>query len=1001
MRRNLSGSLSLVILVTILIPLLLPMSLKAQDEADFIQTLIDGMSVEERVGQLFLVIFAGNDLSPESDVAQLIREYRVGGVVLLTDNGNFTNAEDTPRQVTELTNGLQALAFSQPLTGTTTSVPLFIAITQEGDGFPYSQITAGVTAVPNNMALGATWNVKNAEKIGEIMGRELGAMGINLLLGPSLDVLDNPRPGLKGDLGTRVFGGDPYWVGKFGQAYIRGVHIGSEGKVAVVAKHFPGHGGSDRRADEEVATVHKSLQELRKIELAPFFAVTQLKEDDPQAMADALMTSHIRYRGFHGNIRQLTRPISFDPQALQALMALPEFEPWRRGGGLMISDDLGVRAVRKYYDPQLQTFPQKRIAQEAFLAGNDLLMLSHFALTDNWPAQLENIKVTIQFFRDKYLSDRNFQARVDEALRRILRLKYRLYPDPSATLRTSFTLEAVQVDAENLAEVVGLGREVVFQVAQEAITLIYPGPEELTDRLPSPPLLDEDILIFTEDRQASDCAGCELFPFIEPDALRSTILRLYGPEAIGQVDPERIHGLTFSQLKQFLAEGAVSEVDVEGLVREADWLIFAMLDLNLEDYPNSDAVKSFLKLRPDVLPGKKVVVLAYNAPYYLDSTEISKLTAYYGIYSKVEPLIEASVRALFREFMPPGGSPVSIEGIKYNLISRTEPDPSQVIEVMAPDMLAKQEVTPTPIDLNVGDTLRVRTSVILDRNGHPVPDGTPAVFRLLYPAESVESPPHYVTTVNGVAETTITVERTGELHITVTSDPAQTSNTLKVITPGNEPATIATEVPTPTDTPEPTPTPTPTSTPTDTPIPIPTPTPTPTDTPTPTSTPTPTPTSTPEPTPTATPTETPPGEQESKAAGGQGGEGTRRRVDIGDFLLAVLGSIVVGGGSYLVQRKAVHSLSQRLRFFLWSVVGGLIGYSFYGLDLPGARLFRQLSPNWGAILMCLLFSVLPLGYVLGQQVASRKSQGSRGAREQGSKGAGEPETRFRGEGPGG
>jgi len=52
------------------------------------------------------------------------------------------------------------------------------------------------------------------------------------------------------------------------------VHIGSEGKVAVVAKHFPGHVGSDRRADEEVATVHKSLQELRKIELAPFFAVT-------------------------------------------------------------------------------------------------------------------------------------------------------------------------------------------------------------------------------------------------------------------------------------------------------------------------------------------------------------------------------------------------------------------------------------------------------------------------------------------------------------------------------------------------------------------------------------------------------------------------------------------------------------------------------------------------------------------------------------------------------
>jgi len=323
----------LAVLGAILVSLLLPISLGAQDEGDFIQVLMDGMSVEEKVGQLFLVTFAGSDSGLGSDAAELIMEYRVGGVVLLTDNGNFTNAENSPLQVANLTNSLQALASSQPLTGTTTFVPLFIAITQDGDGFPYTEITAGVTEAPNNMALGATWNVNNAEKIGEVVGRELGAMGLNMLLGPSLDVLDNPRPGLKGDLGTRVFGGDPYWVGEFGQAYIRGVHQGGEGRVAVVAKHFPGLGGSDRRADEEVATVQKSLQELRKIELAPFFAVTQLKEDDPQAMADALMTSHIRYRGFQGNIRQLTRPISFDPQALQALMALSEFEPWRSGGG--------------------------------------------------------------------------------------------------------------------------------------------------------------------------------------------------------------------------------------------------------------------------------------------------------------------------------------------------------------------------------------------------------------------------------------------------------------------------------------------------------------------------------------------------------------------------------------------------------------------------------------------------------------------------------------------
>ena len=60
-----------------------------------------------------------------------------------------------------------------------------------------------------------------------------------------------------------------------GQAYIQGVHEGSQGMVATVAKHFPGHGGSDRLPDKEVSTVDKSLRELRRIELPPFFCSDQ------------------------------------------------------------------------------------------------------------------------------------------------------------------------------------------------------------------------------------------------------------------------------------------------------------------------------------------------------------------------------------------------------------------------------------------------------------------------------------------------------------------------------------------------------------------------------------------------------------------------------------------------------------------------------------------------------------------------------------------------------
>jgi beta-N-acetylhexosaminidase len=779
--------------------LLLPVPVTAQAEDAFAQEIITRMSVEERVGQLFVVTFASSDIGPNSDIAQLILQYRVGGVVLLSSNGNFSNQGNTPLQVAQLTNGLQRLAYTagQQTTGPSGPapyIPLLIALDHEGDGYPYTRLTNGFTALPNNMALGATWDEANAQTVGQIVGRELSAVGVNVLFGSSLDVLSNPRPTLKGDLGTRVFGGDPYWVGKMGQAYIRGVHEGSEGRVATVAKHFPGHGDIDRRADEEVSTVPKSLQELRKIELAPFFTVTDLGSPEPAAITDAMMSSHTRYRGFQGNISQLTPPISFAAE-LQAILGLPEFEPWRKAGGVMVTDALGMPAVRKYYDPQLQSFPHKRVAQEAFLAGNDLLVLSQFALTDTWAEQFENIKSTIQFFRDKYVSDSKFQAQVDQSLARILRLKHKLYPE--------FSPEETQVDAGQLAGNIGQGYDQVSQIAEGAITPIYLGPEGL----PSSPQLGEKILIFTDDRQARDCYDCLPFSFIKPDALEKTILRLYGPEASERIEPAQIRSLTFSQLKEYLSTAGTGGPNeyVAPLIQEADWIIFAMLDVNLDDYPNSDAVKLFLKRLSDSLRNKKIVVLAYNAPYYLDTTEISKLTAYYGIYSKIPAFIDASVRALFREFTLQGASPVTVQGINYDLILQMEPDPDQVIEIMPANAFmegAPTEETSGFTGIKVGDTFELQTGIIRDKNGHAVPDGTPVVFRFFYPTETLELPRLETTTVNGIAGAAIKLERTGQLEISATSGPAFKSITLIVAIEGDEPAMIATLVPIPTPTPQ-------------------------------------------------------------------------------------------------------------------------------------------------------------------------------------------------------
>ena len=131
----------------------------------------------------------------------------------------------------------------------------------------------------------------------------------------------------------RSFGGDPYWVGELGKAYISGLHKGSLGRLAAIAKHFPGQGGSDRQPEAEIATVRKTFEQLKQIELAPFFAVTS-SANPPEAAVDGLLLSHIRYQGFQRNIRQSTLPLSFDRTALNDILSLPEFVPWRDAGGI-------------------------------------------------------------------------------------------------------------------------------------------------------------------------------------------------------------------------------------------------------------------------------------------------------------------------------------------------------------------------------------------------------------------------------------------------------------------------------------------------------------------------------------------------------------------------------------------------------------------------------------------------------------------------------------------
>ncbi|RME49215.1 MAG: hypothetical protein D6791_01260 [Chloroflexi bacterium] len=909
-----------------------PVNALATQQAIPVEQRLNQLSAEEKVGQLFLIAFVGRDTSRESDIAQLITEYKIGGVVLLASNSNFYNrAQDTPVQVATLTNELQALAMSDAGPG----IPLFVAVDHEGDGYPYTRLRNGFTPLPSAMAIGATWDPTNAERVGEIAGHELAAVGVNMLLGPVIDVLNNPRLSSRGDIGIRAFGGDPYWVGEMGRAYIRGVHRGSKGRVLTVAKHFPGHGGSDRLPDDEVATVDKSFQELQRIELPPFFRVTQVDNTDDLATTDALMTSHIRYRGFQGDIRQFTPPISFDPAGMQQLLELPEFAAWRKDG-LIVSDSLGVPAVRRYFDPQEQTFPARQIAKEAFLAGNDLLVLSQFDLNNIWANQVTNIKSTIEFFAAEYRANPSFRQRVDEAVAKILRAKQRLYGD--------FTLSEVQVPVDQLNQVLNTeeAQRVVARIAQEAITIIYPHLDALRERLPAGPRREDTIVVVTDDTLFQDCfeniPECAPEPVLNPSAFADAMLHLYGPDGADQISPESVHTLTFSQLRSYLMApfkepGADTESppetapapeyipepqsDVGELLNQANWLLFVMLDMNTQRFEAADAVRVFLDLGPRSYD-KQLVAVALNAPYRLDTTEISKLSAYYAAYSKTPASIEAAVRALFGDVTPTGAPPVNIEGIGYDLTEQLAPDPQREIPILVTEPLNPAEVTEFPT------TISVRTGRVLDHNGNIVPDGTQVTFTFEQ-EDGQEIAQVSASTVAGIAEARYTVARGGPLYIRATSVQASSGRPYRVdFRP---------------------PTPTPTSTPTIT------------------ATPTLAPTITPTTTPATAPVVREPQEPMSEPQTSPGAAG---------LVLSLAAIMLVSGVGAFLSRADESAPTHRLRLALIAVIAGLAGYIMYSSGWLAPVITTQGSPQL-ATAVTLVFAAVPVGWRLMQ--AERMSNG--------------------------
>lgn len=244
---------------------------------------------------------------------------------------------DSPVHMRALTDALYRAAQegNQP--------PPLIGTDQEGGNL--IAITGGATELPGNMALGATRSVELAEQAGQVLGRELLAMGLNLNFAPCLDVNINPS---NPALGVRSFGDDPILVGELGAALIRGMQ--GEG-VMSSAKHFPGLGDSAHDTHFESTKVNHPLSRLEQVELAPFGAAIR------EGVA-TIMNGHGIFPALDAQL-----PATLSPAVIRYLRETMGFQ------GLILTDAMDMHAVSRY--------GHQESVQAALHAGVDLALLGH------------------------------------------------------------------------------------------------------------------------------------------------------------------------------------------------------------------------------------------------------------------------------------------------------------------------------------------------------------------------------------------------------------------------------------------------------------------------------------------------------------------------------------------------------------------------------------------------------------------------------------------------
>ncbi|MCW9038190.1 glycoside hydrolase family 3 N-terminal domain-containing protein [Altibacter sp.] len=382
MKKLLATSLLALVLFPVFSQQINPLIVKDdfQNQQKWVDSIYGNMSLQEKIGQLFMVdVFSSDPTSKTDKVKDLITNQYIGGVIF---------SKGGPMRQAKLNNEFQA----------SSRIPLMVAMDAE---WGLAMRLDSTFAYPWNMTLGAIKDNNIVEKVGERIGDHCKRLGVHINFAPVTDINTNPKNPI---IGNRSFGEDKENVTEKALAFMKGMQRAG---ILANAKHFPGHGDTDTDSHKTLPTINFSKERIDSVELYPYKRLINNG-------LSSVMVAHL-------NVPSLEERSDY-PSSISRTIVTDMLKGQLGFNGLIFTDALNMKGASNFSSPG-------EIDLAAFLAGNDVLLIS------------EDIPKAHQLLVNAYREKVITEERLEHSVKKILYAKYKVGLHNYSPVDTNYLVE--------------------------------------------------------------------------------------------------------------------------------------------------------------------------------------------------------------------------------------------------------------------------------------------------------------------------------------------------------------------------------------------------------------------------------------------------------------------------------------------------------------------------------------------------------------------------------